>query len=456
MLTARLLRFGRRLTSADFWALQRGAQSSWTVWAESLMLPLISVALAWWAVPEDPMLAAGAFPWLWLAPILVALRYGVMPGLIASAVLLCNWLLGEQLGVIGANFSREYFFGGALAVLICGEFSDVWRDRLTRIDETNLYLTDRVSRLTKRHLLLNLSHDRMEQEMLARPGSLRDALAQVRDIAIKGEKGHALPGIDGLLQLLAQYTSIESAAVYQINRTGKTPTLGEVVGQIGNPPPLEADDGLLAIALNQGTLAHIADSEVSLERQSKQLVVAPLQASDNTLVGVLSVSQLPFFSLNVENLQMLSVILGYYADNVHTGEIVSRLIRRLPTMPIMYAQEMARMIGLQRKVGLSSQIVLMHFTHERGEEIRTQFLRIKRGLDVYWQTESQGFPAIAILMPFASSAACIGFIARLEGWLQAQFKGDVESLGIRLQTIDFAECDPLETLAKGLALGTAP
>ncbi|MBK6638981.1 MAG: DUF4118 domain-containing protein [Rhodocyclaceae bacterium] len=199
----------RQLVSPDTLAPEHHAPLS--QWLETFALPAIAIGLAWWAVPQDPLLIKAAFPWLWLAPVLVALRYGVMPGLISSTLLLGNWLLADTLGRVSVEFPQNFFFGGGLLVLVCGEFSDVWRDRISRMDETNIYITERLSRLTQRHLLLNLSHDRLEQEMLARPGSLRDALAKLRTAVIESTDGAALPGVDGLLQLLTQYVNIESA-----------------------------------------------------------------------------------------------------------------------------------------------------------------------------------------------------------------------------------------------------
>lgn len=122
-------------------------------WLEVLCIPLLVVGMAWLWNPSDPMLLKAAFPWLWFAPALVALRYGVLAGLLAGMVLLINWLLANAWNVAaiaGTEFPRDYFFGGGLLILLTGEFSDVWRDRIARLDETNLYVTERLSRLTKR------------------------------------------------------------------------------------------------------------------------------------------------------------------------------------------------------------------------------------------------------------------------------------------------------------------
>jgi hypothetical protein len=316
------------------------------------------------------------------------------------------------------------------------------------MEETNLYVTERLSRLTKRHLLLNLSHDRLEQEMLARPGSLRDALARLRNIVIEsGADSRQLPGLDGLLQLLVEYVNIEAAVLHAVVDGDGGVTLGAALGSVGEPAPLEAGDELLRLALERRSLVHIADGEVSYARHSRQLVVAPLVASDDTVVAVLAISKLPFFSLDIENLQMMAAILAYYADNVRAAPEAYALRQRLPTMPVMYAEEMARMRRLQKKIGIASHIVVMSFTGARREEIPGEFLRIKRGLDLYWQTVVRGNPVIAVLMPFASPAAKEGFLQRIDDWLGKRFGGNFVSLGIELRTIDFAVEDPLVALA---------
>jgi polysaccharide biosynthesis protein PelD len=415
---------------------------------EIVLIPAIAIGLAWLASPQDPMLLQTLFPWLWLAPVLIALRYGVMPGLLACVPLLANWLVADRLHLIGEGFTLEYLFGGGLLVLLCGEFSDVWSDRIVRMDETNVYLTERLSRLTKRHLLLNLSHDRLEQEMLTRPNSLRDALARLRTMAsAEGQVGRPMPGATELLHLLSQYVNVESAALYSLVPRGEEMVLGEEIMRLGEPEALQPDDELLKLALEQHHLAHIASKDLAQNRRTNQLVVAPLVAGSDELIGVLAVTRMPFFSLHIENLQMMSVILSYYADNLRNATLVRTIQERIAGVPIQYAEELAIMRLLQHKVGIPSQILLMTFTGELSHVIPAEFLRVKRGLDLYWQLTIAGQPAIAILMPFASSAALEGFMLRIEGWLAHRFNGTFDSLGVHLRTIDFTQGDPLEALA---------
>jgi hypothetical protein len=439
----------RRLFQASRFAPETATQRA--QWLEVAILPTLAVAIAWWIDPHDPMGSRAQFPWFWFVPVLISLRYGVLAGILGSMPILLNWVLASRMGLETGDYSIKFFFGAGLLVLVCGEFSDVWRDRNLRMSESYLYMTERLSRLTRRHLLLNLSHDRLEQEMLARPGSLRDALVRLRSIVIESStSASALPGSAGLLHLLEQYVNVESAALYLLQPKGLNTILGERVDAVGEPAALQANDELLRMAIENRSLAHIANREVALERQSSQLVVAPLIAGNDELIGVLAVTRMPFFSLTVENLQMMSVILAYFADTSHSANDVHRVQSILPTVPAQFAEELTRMLRMQARVSIDSHIVVMTFNGPSGEEVPAEFLRIKRGLDLYWQTQVHGKPVVAVLLPFASHSAIDGFMHRVEGWLHTRFQGNFESLEIHVRTIDFSLEDPLVILSEAM------
>jgi hypothetical protein len=435
----------RSLLGKDRFAPDRRATRE--QWIEIALIPLGAALLGWWFRPDDPTLSSESFPWQWLAPVLVALRYGVWPGLCGGAILLINSWIAAHEGRVPTDWSSAPLFGGGLLVLICGEFSDVWHDRIRRMEETYLYVTERLSRLTKRHLLLNLSHDRLEQEMLARPGSLRDALVGMRTLALQAPTDNSrLPGTKELLLLLSQYVNIEAASIYTVKEKRGNYTLGTRVATLGDPAEISPDDELITLALESRNLAHIAVDDAGLKHRSDQLVVAPLIAGEQDLIGVLAVSRMPFLSLNSENLQMLLVLLGYYADNLGSAPGVAQIHTKMPGMPFLFAQEMARMINLNATIGMDSHLVVMRCRGNRSHEIVDGFLRIKRGLDLYWKTLVDDQPVLIVLMPFASVSATYGFIERLNGWLDSQFNGNMDSLGISIQVIGFDVPNPLGRL----------
>ena len=159
-------------------------QSRW-MWLETVVISLCAIALGLIANSDNPFQIGGEFPWLWIAPVLVALRYGVMPGITSALILIGAWYLIAYLAPGQGNFPQQYFLGGLIIVMLCGEFSAVWGSRLRQAEETNRYIDERLSRITMRHLLLRLSHDRMEQEILTKPVTLRDALIGLRELTLE-------------------------------------------------------------------------------------------------------------------------------------------------------------------------------------------------------------------------------------------------------------------------------
>jgi hypothetical protein len=420
-------------------------------WAETAVITLIACALGWWAAPDDPLLQHSGFPWLWLAPVLVALRYGVMPGIFSAIGLLGDWGLLLALSEQAPDLPRAYFVGGVLLVLICGEFHAVWSNRVERRNEANAYLDERLNRLTRRYLLLRLSHDRIEQELLVKPGSLRDALLRLREINPGAAPDTPLPDIDELLALMAQYCQLEAAAVYLVPQDdGDAPVLSAPLTVIGKPPQLQADDPMLLRALERRSLVHIAE-----QAEASHLVVAPILTSDDRLLGILAVSHMPFFALNRENLQLLDLLLGYYADVVQGGDEAQRLRLELPGCPWPFVEELVRVQRIQQRVGVASHVVVFRFSGDQAFEIAGEVERMRRGLDVIWPVDTGTHAALAVLLPLSSSAASEGYILRIEHWLKDRYGIDSDTAGYGIVDIDLARGDALQRLRQALLMDTA-
>jgi hypothetical protein len=172
---------------------------------ETLLLPLIALALGFAWNPLDPLWSTSAFPWSWLAPVILALRYGPLAGLGGASVLLMGWLT-INLGHYDA-FPQLFFLGGLILVMLVGEFSSLWQARTRRAETLQLYLDQRLEHLVRQYYLLRLSHDRLEQELIGRPMSMRDALSTLQEV------GSDAQGPETLLRLLAQYCQLETAVL---------------------------------------------------------------------------------------------------------------------------------------------------------------------------------------------------------------------------------------------------
>lgn len=417
------------------------------LWLEAILIPILGIGLCWLVSPEDPFfINKGEFPWTWFAPVLVALRYGVMAGIVSTSVLLIGWWL--LMGGTDAAFPKLYFLAGLILVMIAGEYSTTWRTRLRRVGELNAYLTERFTRIMNQLNVLRLSHDQLEHDLITQPATLRDALYELRMLMAVRSSGGTLPAAQEILVLLAHHCQLEAAAVYEI-------VDGSYVqrAKLGDPPPVKSNDSLLEYALEKRTLAHLQTEELGNVNDvpTEHLVVAPILTSGDQLLGVLIVTRMPFFALNEDTLRTLSLLLGLYADSVVVSDDVGQVMSRVPRCPYDFADELVKLIRMQRDFGINSHIVVLQFgAHPERVDMILFATRLRRRFDVQWQfgggdRESTG---IANLMPLASDIAVRGYLERMESALKDRFGGDFEVLHVRPYVISMEQHDPLAVLGR--------
>ncbi|MGZ8209290.1 MAG: PelD GGDEF domain-containing protein [Burkholderiales bacterium] len=414
------------------------------LWLEAVTIPLLGIGLCWLVSPEDPFFVnKGEFPWTWFAPVLVALRYGVMAGITGSAILLGGWWL---LAPPEAPFPKLYFLAGVILVMIAGEYSTTWRTRLRRVGELNAYLTERFTRIMNQLNVLRLSHDALEHDLITQPATLRDALYDLRMLMAARNPGTVLPAAQEILVLLANHCQLEAAAVYEL-------VDGTYVqrAKLGDPPPVRTNDSLLEYALEKRALAHLQTEELGRDIPTEHLVVAPIVTSGDQLLGVLVVTRMPFFALNEDTLRTLSLLLGLYADSVVVSDQVGPIMSQVPGITYDFADELVKLMRLQRDYGINSHCVVLQFgPHAERVDMILFATRLRRRFDVQWQFgggENQP-TGIANLMPLASDVAVRGYLERMEAALRDRFGGDFELLRVRPYVISLEQHDPLAVLGR--------
>ena len=438
---------------------QRGFNAVWAT-LEAIALCVITLAFNIWADRSDPFGMHAQFPYLWIVPALLAMRYGTAIGVTAVAVFLLSWFILPSLGIDtitpGSNelFPKSFFLGGLILVLICGQFADVWNAKTRRLRAVNGYLDERLYTLTKNHFLLRLSHERLEQDLLAKPLTLRETLARLRSLISAADQASdpVLPGAAEFIQLLGQSCQLEIAAVYP---SAHAPgTYLPAVAALGEPTELDTLDPLLLYSLKEGTLAHIRTSGVSVKEReiSRYLVCAPLMSSTGKSIGILTVEKLPFFALNDALLQLLSVLIGYYADGVVMSAINAPILQRYPECPPDMALDLSRLHRIRQEAGIDSSIVALVFkTDDRSLDILDQVKRLKRGVDLSWELESERHRVIITLLPLAGAAAVEGYLLRIESAIQSQFGIGLLTANISTHAVRVGAAMPVDTLAQLIA-----
>lgn len=407
----------------------------WAVAGETLLLSLLPIALGQWFSPLDPLWLHGGFPWLWLPPVLLALRYGPLPGLASGALLLLVWLALHQSGRQAGDFPEASFLGGLILVMLSGEFSSVWMTRNRRAEAMQHYLDQRLEFLTHQYYLLRLSHDRLEQDLLTRPMAMRDALAALASPPAESDTP-ALSGADALLRLLAQYCQIESACLLAL-RDGKPDPLP--VASIGQSSDADLADPLLRHCLENNALSHVAAAQPAGQTAPRYLVAAPITTHDRQQIGLLLVERMPFFALNEETLQTLNLLLSYYADGLVRERLAAALQAEIPHCPDDFAFELQRLTRLQEESGVNSILVALDFPADAEfADLQRQMARQKRGLDVLWDFAHGQRRVLATLMPLGGEAAAEGYLARIESWILQQTGQGLADNGIvaHLQAVD--------------------
>ncbi len=416
--------------------------------AEMVLLPLIAIGMGLLWNPEDPLWSQARFPWSWLAPVILALRYGPLAGLGGACVLLAGWL-AINFGHYDA-FPQIFFLGGLILVMLVGEFSSLWQARTRRAENVQLYLDQRLEHLVRQYYLLRLSHDRLEQELIGRPMSMRDALSTLQSIGRPGQDPQE--GAQILLRLLAQYCQLESAALYAVE--GEEPST-EPVARIGNATALTASDPLLQQAIETRKLCHISQA-LAHEQSSRYLAVAPLLDLGGEIYGVLVIDEMPFFSLQDENLQTINLLLGYYTDGLAVQALSQPILEQLPDCPPDFAFEAQRLAHIHQSTKLPSVIVALEFLPRAvAEGLPGQIQRLKRALDEDWLIEGPHRHVLAMLMPLGDGSTAEGYINRLETWSQQRTGQPLEEAGIFPRVISLDSDTPLALLQRLHAMAHA-
>lgn len=432
----------RAITGASFTGSPLGKLAPtgirpWIVLLEALLLPALALTLGWWLNPQDPLWVHADFHWAWLAPMIVALRYGPLTGLLSASVLLAGWMLLHQ----GRDepFPQVFFLGGLILVMLVGEFSSLWVARTRRAESVQHYLHQRMEHLIRQYYLLRLSHDRLEHELIGRPMSMRDALKTLRGL------GSMESDAQTLLRLLSQYCQIGAAALYRVDGEQLDT---QPLASIGAPITLDDNDPLVRQALETHKLCHVVQT-LSLKQQSQYLMAAPLLDLGGDIYGLLLVDDMPFFALQEENLQTINLLLGYYTDGLSTQALAQPLLQHWPDCPAEFAFEMQRLWHMHQTTGVPSMVVALEFTPTAIErDLPQQLLRLRRLMDETWLIQGERRALLAVLMPLGDSATAEGFLARLENWIHQKESISLADAGIFPHQLPLSQTPPLGLLQR--------
>jgi hypothetical protein len=418
-------------------ARSRGAE------LETLAMLIGLPTLGFWIQPADPLFVHNGFPWLIIASLLPALRYGFAHGFFSALVL--NGYLGAaaHYHILGVNhFPLQYGVGILLCSMLAGEFTDLWTKRIDQQHIINDYQHMRLEEFTRSYHLLKVSHDRMEHRLAAGTVSLREALMGLRRRLMQSRGCEALNPESGdyILQLFADYVAVRVAAVYRVDPSGAI--LPDPVAALGHQR-YGTQHEIVCYAIQEGCMMSIRDVlEQAPETHEGPLAAVPIIDVNRCVHGIVVIEDMLFLSMQEENLRLLAVIGG------HIGDILSlATIQGTDADSAHFMRETRRAILNFRHHGLPAMLVRMELPEgEVGREIETLLRRQRRGLDCLWAREKGSQRTLLLLMPLTGLTEYEGYYKRVEEILREHFGRQGADLQLTITPHAIESRDTIKTL----------
>jgi polysaccharide biosynthesis protein PelD len=381
---------------------------------EAVVLTLILPGIGWLIDHQDPFFLHHGFPWILAAPLLLGLRHGFAPAL-TSAVLLDGLMAAawrsHRLGMDA--LPGETMIGLTALAMITGQFSDVWKREIVRLDGGFEVLRKQLGELMRAHFLLELSHDRIEERVGRGTPNLRDALVAVQR-TVAGRPIASIADIaDAIADVFATYTMVEVGSVHRIE-DGRV--VVEPVAKIGRPAPLDPNDAQVKEALATKRLTYIrggASVESGMTR-TKLLAVVPFVDSKSRFRGMLAIESIPLLAFERRNLEALALLGGRFADALAYGGKAED-IQRGQRKEFRIRLRRALRDLVENDVASTIYVLLVRRGSTASDSIETMLGGSLRALDFpYIQRAVDGNYVIYILLPLTDEAGARAFSARLE------------------------------------------
>jgi hypothetical protein len=414
-------------------------------WCETLCITGIFILLCWWARPNDPLTLNAAFPWIVFAPILVALRYGTLSGMTSVIIVAITMYYFYPNDFFSSTTVRLFLLGNIFITVLCGEWYLAWEADKLQLYRINEYAVRRLNNLNKAYYLLRLSHEQLEQAIIAQPFTLRNAMQIIKHLLIetKGEINETIA--HQFLQLVCRYVAIESIQLF-FATDGVLNT--KPFASIGNDDALILEDPLIKKALESSELVHIGMYDFETKKSSMYFVAMPLRDNDEHLIGLLAIKELSFWGADESNLKALSIIVTSFADQLWIIRITKKLTEVYSDCPLEFAEELYRMLHLRKTLKVRTMLsVFILEASNRTEDVLLTITKQQRGVDSIWrhQLENKKY-YLFVLMPFSAGAAIEGFKNRFAKVLKENYGIILNQSEVYLRYVELFSNDPVENI----------
>jgi len=412
-------------------------------WSESILLTIVMLAIIYVFFPDDPMLHHAPFPWPWLLPLVLALRYGFIASLLSGVIITAALALHEGSHTLTLPFYRHYLLGGFILAILASEFHSVWQNRLYRAEQTLTYEKNRLEKLARRYFVTMTSHQQLEQSLIHKPVTLRSATEAIRELIQETGGEMTTQVAERLIDLLTHYCHINQASLYLKTDDGWQPSASTHA-----PKPLNTNDPLVNNALEAQTTSYVSVNKLNEFETSDYLAIVVMTTSSDELLGLLVIEDMPFLSFTHASLQMITIMLCYYADELRAYKLASELVKTIPC-DVHFGSECVKLKRIFDNYNIPSTIVRFTIKHDdKTNDIIQQLHERRRGLDVVWERadKDHALTDIFILMPFTDTIMYEGFRKRIATWLENQYNIVLDKDTVSITNFMFAKGESINAM----------
>jgi hypothetical protein len=406
------------------------------VMSESLLITVIPLIIGFtFFYPDDPFLFQTGFPWCILAPLLIGLRYGFIIGFSSALLYVLFIFIAKHIGLFQIeSFPSGMSVGLLLTGMLAGEFRDIWEKINYQLTVENTYKENRLKELTKGYLLLQVSHNLLEQKVLGSPISLRSVLMRLKESIPLSEiqRGSSLSGIaDNLFALFGEYGGVQIASLYEVHKHTELVEIGnEPIGIMGSPKPVNNNNVLVRKSLKTGC-AVVASKESELN--DDVIAVVPLVNTNNEVLALLTINEMVFVDYNYRTIDLLTLIGGYLGDAVSTTSLVDGEISF--TRENFDYHIKRSLIDIKR---CDISISLLVFNIKTLDDFQYMYRIVRnnsRKLDQLWVPgRAEYVLTICLLMPLTGESGVGKYISRIENYYRLEKNKNFKDSGINVST----------------------
>ena len=96
-------------------------------WIESVVISILFIVVS--ESLNNPLSLKSPFPWIWFAPMLIALRYGLWQSMLSMLLLFFSYLYHDQTPIAEITF-QLFTLGGFVLTILCAMFQSSWSKKV--------------------------------------------------------------------------------------------------------------------------------------------------------------------------------------------------------------------------------------------------------------------------------------------------------------------------------------